>query len=123
MDKKQIEKLRQKYIKNPPDGMTEKLVKNMTDSDLLDMHYFLIEDDDLDDDILPATGSLKPNAQRDAVPATDIPSQNAKHMPMDCGIFGFLKQLLYAWDTVVFLGLFDPIPNQDMEVPFFIDLT
>ena len=27
-----------------------KLVKNMTDSDLLDMHYFLTEDDDLDDD-------------------------------------------------------------------------
>ncbi len=30
--------------------MTPTLVKNMTDSDLLDMHYFLIEDDDLDDD-------------------------------------------------------------------------
>ena len=42
--------LRQEYIKNPPEGMTAKLVKNMTDSDLLDMHYFLIEDDDLDDD-------------------------------------------------------------------------
>lgn len=26
--------------------MTAKLVKNMTDSDLLDMHYFLTEDDD-----------------------------------------------------------------------------
>lgn len=30
--------------------MTPKLVKDMTDSDLLDMHYFLIEDDELDDD-------------------------------------------------------------------------
>lgn len=50
MDKKQIEELRQKYIKKPPEGMTAKLVKNMTDSDLLDMHYFLTEDDDLDDD-------------------------------------------------------------------------
>ncbi len=30
--------------------MTPKLVRNMTDSDLLDMHYFLTEDDDLDDD-------------------------------------------------------------------------
>jgi len=50
MDKKQIEELRQKYIKNPPEGMTAKLVRNMTDSDLLDMHYFLTEDDDLDDD-------------------------------------------------------------------------
>ncbi len=26
------------------------MVKNMTDSDLLDMHYFLTEDDDLDED-------------------------------------------------------------------------
>ena len=49
MDSQFLEKLRQKYIKNPPDGMTSKLVKNMTDSDLLDMHYFLIEDDDLDE--------------------------------------------------------------------------
>ena len=41
MDPQFIEGLRQKYIKNPPEGMTAKLVKNMTDSDLLDMHYFL----------------------------------------------------------------------------------
>ena len=47
---KLIEELRQKYIKNPPEGMTSNLVKNMTDSDLLDMPYFLTEDDDLDDD-------------------------------------------------------------------------
>lgn len=50
IDPKIIEELRQKYIKNPPEGMTAKLVRNMTDSDLLDMHYFLAEDDDLDDD-------------------------------------------------------------------------
>lgn len=49
MDPKQLEELRKKYILNPPEGMTAKLVKNMTDSDLLDMHYFLIEDDDLED--------------------------------------------------------------------------
>ncbi len=48
MDPEFIEELRQKYIKNPPEGMTAKLVKNMTDSDLLDMHYFLTGDDDLD---------------------------------------------------------------------------
>lgn len=30
--------------------MTPKLVRGMTDSDLLDMHYFLTEDDHLDDD-------------------------------------------------------------------------
>ena len=39
-----------KYIKNPSEGMTAKLVRNMTDSDLFDMHYFLTEDDDLDND-------------------------------------------------------------------------
>ncbi len=50
MDPKQLEELRQIYIKNPPEGMTSKLVRDMTDSDLLDMHYFLIEDDDLDED-------------------------------------------------------------------------
>ena len=49
MDPKQLEQLRQKYINHPPEGMTAKLVKNMTDSDLLDMHYFLTEDDDLED--------------------------------------------------------------------------
>lgn len=35
---------------NPLEGMTPKLVRNMTDSDLLDMHYFLTEDDDFDDE-------------------------------------------------------------------------
>ena len=50
MDQKYINELRQKYIKNPPEGMTPKLVRNMTDSDLLDMHYFLTEDDDFDDE-------------------------------------------------------------------------
>ena len=49
-DSKALEELRNKYIKNPPEGMTAKLVKNMSDSDLLDMHYFLTEDDDWDGD-------------------------------------------------------------------------
>lgn len=49
MDEQFIRELRQKYIQNPPEGMTATLVKNMTDGDLLDMHYFLTEDDDLDD--------------------------------------------------------------------------
>jgi len=65
MDSKFVEELRQKYIKNPPEGMTAALVKNMTDSDLLDMHYFLTEDDDLDDDRLwaggPGTESRRPD--------------------------------------------------------------
>lgn len=50
MNSKFLEKLRQKYIQNPPEGMTAKLVRNMSDSDLLDMHEFITEDDDLDDD-------------------------------------------------------------------------
>lgn len=50
MDSNFSEELRQKYIQNPPEGMTAKLVRNMSDSDLLDMHEFLTEDDDLDDD-------------------------------------------------------------------------
>ncbi len=50
MDPKLLGELRQNYIKNPPEGMTAKLVRNMTDSDLLDMHYFITEDDDLEDD-------------------------------------------------------------------------
>jgi hypothetical protein len=45
------EELRKKYIQNPPEGMTADDIKKMSDSDLLDMDYFLHEDDDLDDDI------------------------------------------------------------------------
>ena len=37
------EELRNKYIQNPPEGMTAKLVKSMSDADLLDMHYFLLK--------------------------------------------------------------------------------
>lgn len=45
------EELRNKYIQNPPEGMTAEDIKTMSDSDLLDMDYFLHEDDDLDDDV------------------------------------------------------------------------
>lgn len=45
------EELRKKYIKNPPDGLTAKEIKNMSDEQLLDMDFFLNEDDDLEDDI------------------------------------------------------------------------
>ena len=40
-----IEKLRKKYIKNPPKDMTTKEVKMMSDDDILDIDYFLNEDD------------------------------------------------------------------------------
>ena len=48
MKPEQLAELRNKYIKNPPEGMTAELVRGMTDSDLLDMHYFMTEDDDFD---------------------------------------------------------------------------
>lgn len=50
MNNKALEELRQKYIDNPPDGMTARLVREMTNSALLDMHYFLTEEDEFDDD-------------------------------------------------------------------------
>ena len=46
MNKKQIEELRQKYINNPPEGMSKKDIREMSDDDLLDMDYFLNEDED-----------------------------------------------------------------------------
>ena len=47
MESEFLRELRQKYIQDPPEGMTAKLVQN--NSDLLDMHDFLTEDDNLDD--------------------------------------------------------------------------
>jgi hypothetical protein len=47
--KPDIEKLRKKYMDNPPEGMTSKDIRNMSVDELLDMDYFL-NDDDLDDD-------------------------------------------------------------------------
>lgn len=46
---KKVEELRNKYINNPPEGMSVMDIRNMSDDDLLDMDYFL-NDDDLDDD-------------------------------------------------------------------------
>ena len=38
-------------MQHPPEGMTTKDIKSMSDDDLLDMDYFLHEEDDLDDEI------------------------------------------------------------------------
>ena len=43
------EELRKRYTNNPPEGMTVKDIIAMTDDDLLDMHFFLTEDDDAGD--------------------------------------------------------------------------
>lgn len=44
-----IETLRKKYMDNPPEGMTSQDIRSMSEDDLLDMDYFL-NDDELDDD-------------------------------------------------------------------------
>lgn len=49
-EKKLAKELREKYIKNPPEGMTAGMIKRMSDSDLLDMDYFLHEEDLFDED-------------------------------------------------------------------------
>ncbi len=43
--KPNIEELRKKYMGNPPEGMTSKDIRCMRGDDLLDMDYFLNEDD------------------------------------------------------------------------------
>lgn len=48
--KPDIERLRQKYIDNPPEGMTPEDIRRMSEDDLLDMDYFLNEDEFDDDD-------------------------------------------------------------------------
>ena len=42
------EDLRKRYINNPPEGMSISQIKTMSVDDLLDMHYFLTEEDDDD---------------------------------------------------------------------------
>lgn len=48
--KPDTEKLRQKYINNPPEGMTSEDIRCMSEDELLDMDYFLNEDDLFDDE-------------------------------------------------------------------------
>ena len=48
--KPNIEELRQKYINNPPGGMTSRDIRRMSEEELLDMDYFLNEDDLFDDE-------------------------------------------------------------------------
>lgn len=44
-----VAKLREQYLANPPEGMSRNDIKNMSDSDLLDMDYFLHEFDNDDE--------------------------------------------------------------------------
>ena len=47
--KPNIEELRRKYLANPPEGMTSRDIRDMSEDELLDMDYFL-NDDELGDD-------------------------------------------------------------------------
>lgn len=47
--KPDIEELRKRYTDNPPEGLTSEDIRNMSEDELLDMDYFL-NDDELDDD-------------------------------------------------------------------------
>ncbi len=44
------EKLRKKYMDDPPEGMTSGDIRRMSEDDLLDMDHFLNEDDLFDDE-------------------------------------------------------------------------
>ena len=48
--KQNPEKLRKKYMDNPPEGMTSEDIHRMSEDDPLDMDYFLNEDDLFDDE-------------------------------------------------------------------------
>ena len=52
---KHSDEIRNKYIKNPPEGMTADDIRHMSEDDLLDMDYFLNEDDVFDEDFPGAT--------------------------------------------------------------------
>ena len=43
--KPNIEELRKKYMDRPPEGFTSEDIRNMSGDELLDMDYFLNEDD------------------------------------------------------------------------------
>lgn len=49
--KPDIEELRRKYIENLPEGMTSNDIRRMIEDELLDMDYFL-NNDELDDNFV-----------------------------------------------------------------------
>ena len=48
--KSNIEELRKKYINNPPEGLTSMDIRIMSEDELLDLDYFLNEDDLFNDE-------------------------------------------------------------------------
>ena len=53
---KRSDEIRDKYIKNPPEGMTADDIRRMSEDDLFDMDYFLHEADEFDEDFPGADG-------------------------------------------------------------------
>ena len=53
---KHSDEIKNKYIKNPPEGMTTDDIRHMSEDDLLDMDYFLNEDDVFDEGFLGTEG-------------------------------------------------------------------
>ena len=51
-----LNEIRDKYIKNPPEDMTADDIRHMSEDDLLNMDYFLNEDDEFDEDFPGAEG-------------------------------------------------------------------
>ena len=45
MNPKNVAEIRKKYLKLPPEGFSKKEIQQMTDEEILDMDYFLNEDD------------------------------------------------------------------------------
>ena len=48
--KQNIEELRKKFMDNPPEGIPSKDIRLMSEDELLDMDYFLNEDNLFDDE-------------------------------------------------------------------------
>lgn len=44
------ERLRKKYMDDPPEGMSSEDIRHVSEDDLLDMDYFLNEDVEFDDE-------------------------------------------------------------------------
>ena len=51
VDKALIAKLKEKYMQHPPEGMSADEIREMDDEDLLDMDYFMHEDDEFFDEV------------------------------------------------------------------------
>ena len=58
------DEIRNKYIQNPPEGMTADDIRHMSEDDLLDMDYFLNEDDEFGEDFMVLKDSISSKTYR-----------------------------------------------------------